>query len=59
LTHIGSRLSIAAGTLPNNKGDLAGWVVDAQHIKPGSMMPPIHLDGSDLQALLAYLQSLT
>jgi cytochrome c oxidase subunit 2 len=59
LTHIGSRLAIGAGTLPNNTGSLAGWVVDAQHIKPGSQMPPIHLEGNDLQALLAYLQSLT
>jgi len=59
LTHVGSRLTIAAGTLPNRPGHLAGWVMDAQGIKPGSNMPTNPLSGDDLQALLAYLRSLT
>ena len=58
LTHIGSSLTIAAGTLPNTKGNLAGWIVDPQRIKPGAQMPPIQLHPQDLQALLAYLQGL-
>ena len=30
LTHFGSRRGIAAGTLPNNLGNLGGWIVDPQ-----------------------------
>ena len=58
LTHIASRLSIGAATLPNNIGNLAGWIEDSQHIKPGNEMPPNPLGGDDLNALLAYLTSL-
>ncbi|HWR15935.1 MAG TPA: cytochrome c oxidase subunit II [Terriglobales bacterium] len=58
LTHVGSRLSIAAGTLPNNAGSLGGWISDPQAIKPGVRMPPNPMSSEDLQALVAYLQSL-
>lgn len=58
LTHLASRGSIAADTLPNTRGHLAGWVVDSQSIKPGNLMPPNSLSSEDLQALLDYLQSL-
>src|SRR3954467_5839931 len=58
LTHLASRETIAAGTLPNNVGNLAGWVLDPQAIKPGTRMPPNPMTSEDLQALLAYLQTL-
>jgi cytochrome c oxidase subunit II len=58
LTHVATRPTIAAGTLEMNRGNLAGWVLDAQGIKPGSRMPPNHLTGEELDALLAYLESL-
>jgi cytochrome c oxidase subunit 2 len=58
LTHFGSRLSIGAGTVPNTRGNLGGWIVDSQSIKPGNLMPPIQLAPGDLQALLDYLGSL-
>ncbi|HEY2065959.1 MAG TPA: cytochrome c oxidase subunit II [Gemmatimonadaceae bacterium] len=58
LTHLASRRTIAAGTLPNTRGNLAGWIVDPQRIKPGSHMPPNMLEPKDLDALLTYLQSL-
>ena len=58
LTHLASRSTIAAATLPNTRGHLAGWVVDAQSAKPGTVMPPNSLSSEDLQALLDYLQSL-
>jgi cytochrome c oxidase, subunit II len=58
LTHLASRRTIAAGTLPNNRGNLAGWIMDPQSIKPGAKMPPNQIDGPSLQALLAYLGSL-
>ena len=58
LTHLASRATIAAGTLPNTRGNLAGWIVDPQRIKPGAKMPPNQLDPADLRALLAYLETL-
>jgi len=58
LTHLASRRTIAAGTLPNNTGNLAGWILDPQTIKPGVKMPPNQLDPQSLRALLAYLESL-
>lgn len=58
LSHIASRPMIGAGTLPNSRGNLAAWIVDPQHIKPGIKMPPNPLEPEDLQALLDYLESL-
>lgn len=58
LTHLASRRTIAAGTLPNSRGNLAGWILDSQRIKPGNRMPPNNLSGDDLNALLTYLQTL-
>ncbi len=58
LTHLASRQTIAAGMLPNTPGNLAGWIVNSQAIKPGNLMPPMELDAGQVQALLAYLQSL-
>jgi cytochrome c oxidase subunit II len=58
LTHFGSRRSIAAGTLPNTPGNLGGWIVDPQSIKPGNHMATIALKSEDLQPLIDYLESL-
>lgn len=58
LTHFGSRLTIAAGTLPNTKGHLGGWVADPQNIKPGNHMATVNLNPEDVQPLLDYLESL-
>ena len=58
LTHLASRRTLAAGTLPNTRGHLAGWILDPQRIKPGAGMPPSALRPDELQALLAYLGSL-
>ena len=58
LTHFASRLTIGAGMLPNTRGFLAGWVVGAQHLKPGVRMPDVTLSGEELQAVLAYLDGL-
>jgi cytochrome c oxidase subunit 2 len=58
LTHFASRPTIGAGTLPNTRGNLAGWIVDPQRIKPGVKMPPNQLSPADLNALLDYLRSL-
>jgi cytochrome c oxidase subunit II len=58
LTHVGSRISLAAATLPNTPGALGGWISDPQSIKPGVRMPPNALNSEDLQALVQYLESL-
>jgi cytochrome c oxidase subunit 2 len=58
LTHLASRKTLAAGVLDNNAGNLAAWIVDPQAIKPGNLMPGFNYDADELQALLAYLESL-
>jgi cytochrome c oxidase subunit II len=58
LTHIGSRQTLAAGILPNNRGTMAGWISDPGGVKPGVLMPPHAFDSDDLQALVAYMESL-
>src|SRR5579883_2257285 len=58
LTHLASRLTIAAGTLANTKGNLAGWITDPQSIKPGNHMATVPLRSEDLQPLVDYLESL-
>jgi len=59
LTHVGSRLSIAAGSMPNGVGPLAAWIADSQAIKYGNRMPSFHdLPGRDLTLIARYLESL-
>ena len=58
LTMFGSRTSIGSVTVPNTTGNLAGWIANAQSIKPGNLMPPIALSPGDLNDLVAYLESL-
>ena len=58
LTHVGSRLTLGAGILPNNRGTMIGWIGDSQAIKPGNRMPPYTvLPAGDLRALAAYLET--
>jgi cytochrome c oxidase subunit 2 len=58
LTHFASRLSIAAGTFPLNRGHLYAWLADPQQAKPGNKMPVIGLEPDQLHAVAAYLESL-
>jgi cytochrome c oxidase subunit 2 len=58
LTHLMSRSTIAAATLPNNPGALAGWIQAPQGVKPGALMPDQHLSGPELAAIIAYLETL-
>jgi cytochrome c oxidase subunit 2 len=58
LTHVGSRRSIAAGTLPMSRGNLAAWIVDPQGIKPGAKMPTMKLGAGEANAIAAYLEGL-
>ena len=58
LTHLASRQTLAAGTLPNTRGHLAGWIGNPQAIKPGNKMPRVPLRPEEFHPLLEYLMSL-
>ena len=58
LTHLASRKSLAAGTMPMGEGNLYGWVEDPQSVKPGNHMPTIGLEPAQLHAVVAYLETL-
>ncbi len=58
LTHLMSRRTIAAGTLPNGVGTLGGWIEGAEQLKPGTLMPDQNLTGPQLSDTLAYLETL-
>ena len=58
LSHVASRQTLAAGTLPNTPAQLAAWIADPQKFKPGTTMPATPLSGEDLAALVAYLGTL-
>ena len=58
LTHLMTRRSLAAGTLVNNPGNLAGWVQNPQNIKPDNLMPNQFLSAQQLSDALAYLETL-
>jgi cytochrome c oxidase subunit II len=58
LTHMATRSTLAALTIPNRKGYLGGWILDPQHIKPGNRMPGLNLSGTDFRNVLDYLESL-
>ena len=58
LTHLASRKTLAAGTLPNTREALAKWIADPQSYKPGTNMPATPMSREDLDAIVAYLGSL-
>jgi cytochrome c oxidase subunit 2 len=58
LTHFGSRLGIAANTVPNTPGNLGGWIADPQSTKPGNHMATVAVNSADMQPLINYLESL-
>jgi cytochrome c oxidase subunit 2 len=59
LTHIASRSTLAAGTVPNTSQMLGGWIMNAPAMKPGTQMPAFpQLDAPTLRGLIAYLGTL-
>jgi cytochrome c oxidase subunit 2 len=58
LTHVGSRMMLAAGTLQNTPGHRAGWIASPQSVKPGALMPATALEADDLNAVVTYLGTL-
>ncbi|MES2631657.1 MAG: cytochrome c oxidase subunit II [Pseudomonadota bacterium] len=59
LTHVGSRLHLAAGTLANTQEQRAHWIAHVQQVKPGARMPSYdRLDAQSLEAISQWLGSL-
>jgi cytochrome c oxidase subunit II len=59
LTHLASRRTLAAGTLPMTEEALVRWISDPQAVKPGARMPAFGVLGEQrVEALAAYLASL-
>jgi cytochrome c oxidase subunit 2 len=58
LSNFGDRSTIGARTVENTPSNLAKWIVDAQQIKPGALMPPMPLSARDVSNIVTYLESL-
>src|SRR5579884_472064 len=58
LTHLASRGTLGALTLPNTPANLATWITDSQRVKPGNDMPNILVSQQKLRALVSYLKGL-
>jgi cytochrome c oxidase subunit 2 len=58
LAHLMSRSTIASGASENTTEKLRLWIQNPEAIKPGSLMPAMKLSDADLDALVAYLETL-
>ncbi|MDQ1383979.1 MAG: cytochrome c oxidase subunit [Actinomycetota bacterium] len=58
LTDFGERTTIGARTVPNTPENLAKWIVDAQSLKPGALMPPMPMSDREVKNVIAYLEGL-
>lgn len=57
--HVGSRLSLAGGILPNDPAAFRRWIAHTEEVKPGVHMPSFGmLPEGELRALVAYLEQL-
>ena len=59
LTHLASRDTIASGAIKNTPENLRQWIDNPAAMKPGCLMPPMHLNARDLNAVTAWLATLT
>lgn len=58
LTHLASRDTILSGSVPNSSNNLRAFIHDPESLKPGVLMPEMHLNDHDLDAVTAYLSTL-
>ena len=58
LTHLMTRKTIAAGAAANTPASLLAWITDPNDLKPGSLMPAMHLTDLENKQITAYLLSL-
>jgi cytochrome c oxidase subunit II len=55
LTNFGSRRTLAAGVLPNDRESLRRWLKDPPGLKPGSLMPNLGLSDDEIESIASYL----
>jgi len=58
LTHLMSRRTLGAGTVPNDSVSLTHWIANAQAVKPGCRMPALDLSHEEVAAVTSYVQTL-
>lgn len=58
LTHLASRKTIAAGAANNTTENLERWIADPDQIKPGALMPSMHLAPNQVREITDYLNTL-
>jgi cytochrome c oxidase subunit 2 len=58
LSHVASRATIASGAVPLSTENLHAFIDDPAHFKPGALMPAMHLNDQDLNAVTQYLMTL-
>jgi cytochrome c oxidase subunit 2 len=58
LTHVAARRTLAAGAAPLTREKLIAWIEVPDSIKPGSLMPNMHLSKQDCELLADYLETL-
>lgn len=58
LTHLMSRETLAAGLESNTPENLKQWIADPDQVKPGSLMPAMHLTDLENSQITAYLSTL-
>ena len=58
LTHLATRKTLAALTIPNTPAELSAWVRDPQAIKPGNHMPDLGLSGVEVEKIASFLEAL-
>jgi cytochrome c oxidase subunit II len=58
LTHLASRDTIASGPIENTPENLRKWIADPNSMKPGVLMPSMHLNDHDLNVITAYMTTL-
>ena len=58
LTHFAVRNVFAGAALKNNRENLTRWLANPAEVKPGTFMPNLELTESEINALIAYLETL-
>jgi cytochrome c oxidase subunit 2 len=58
LTHVPTRTTLAAATIPNDPTHLKAWISRPQSIKPGDRMPDLGLSRTETFEIASYLESL-
>jgi cytochrome c oxidase subunit 2 len=58
LTHLMTRKTLGALTIPNRRNYLGAWVLDPQQFKPGNKMPALNIPGRQFTQLMTFLRTL-